>query len=388
MTQIRSLRVQLAAATFLAVASTVAISLTAAMGVMGYEEARVDARLSPQGRVARAELAANKRPTDTSALEEVLDVQRQVYGERGVIDRSVFAVIGLSTIGVGVIFALVFANRLSQPLETVSRAAKAVAAGNFAARAEVFPRAAGEAADLITDFNRMAQTLQSYDRQSTETLAAIAHELRTPLAILRGRLQGFQDGLYPFDGSHVMGMIRQVDGLSRIVSDLSLVSLAAAGRLSIDPTELDLARQMTALIDDLRPDLERQGLAVETDLRPALAWVDPNRLSQAVLALIDNVVVHARSGGNLRIETRSEVSHVILAVLDRGDGLPDAALERIFDPFWRSGLSLASRQDGHGLGLSVVSSIVRAHQGDVSVQARVGGGAEFRLILPRRGHAV
>jgi len=382
MSGLRSLRTQVAIATFVAVLATVAIAFGSAMGLMAVEDARVERLLSPAGRAARSELTANRLPDDPAALADVLAAQQRIYGERDQIDRPVLAAIIICALGAGSGFAVLFANRLSRPLTAVSRAAKTVAAGDFSARAKESPQAVGEAADLVANFNLMARTLESQERQSKEFLAAIAHELRTPLAILHGRLQGLRDGLYASDDETLTGMIRHVEALTRIVSDLSVVSLASAGRLPIYPTDLDLADEISVQLAELRPELGRQGLALEVDLQAAPARADPNRLRQVLLALIDNVVAHARSGGVVRVETRVDADGATLAILDRGDDLPIEGLDRVFEPFWRQGMSLTHDMGRHGLGLSVVASIAQAHGGDVSATRRDGGGACFVVRFP------
>ncbi len=229
----------------------------------------------------------------------------------------------------------------------------------------------------------MASSLERFQRQSVESSAAIAHELRTPLTILQGRLQGMVEGVFETKPRDLEGLIDQVESLSRIVSDLNIVSLAQAGRLSVHQEPVWLEESMASLLHTVMPDLEKAGLIVEADLRPANGFADASRVRQAALVLIENVKRHAAAGGSIRVETGVDDRQAFIRVLDRGPGINPDTVDRMFEPFWRSEASRSRATGGSGLGLSVVASIASAHGGSVSAAPRDGGGAVFELRLPR-----
>lgn len=325
-------------------------------------------------------------PPDAATLGRLVTEARRLEVE---LDRLVVLdVLGLALASAiaGAAIGAAQARRIAAPLDQVATALRRVAQGEFSARAGASPSATREVARLVGDFNTMAGALEALDRELREGSAAIAHELRTPLTILRGRLQGMRDGVFATGPRELDGLIRQVDGLARIVEDLRTVGLAATGHLELRRGPMDLAADVDALARTMAPEFAAAGMAVELDLRPAPLVADAARLRQAALALLDNARRHAAAGGQVRVEVsrpaRDAGGQVVLRVMDRGPGLPPGAAARVFDRFWRADGSRSREHGGSGLGLSVVRAIVEAHGGTVAAADRPGGGALFEARLP------
>ncbi len=155
-----------------------------------------------------------------------------------------------------------------------------------------------------------------------------------------------------------------------------------AGRLLLQPANLDLAQEIEAAVDALAPDFTAAGLTIERDLRPAPVRADPARLRQVVLVMLENARRYALTGGVARVETRRGEGMVYLRVLDRGPGLRVGDEERVFERFWRADESRSRDAGGTGLGLAVVKAIAEAHGGSAIAFARPGGGACFEIRLP------
>jgi two-component system, OmpR family, sensor histidine kinase AdeS len=376
------LRTQLIIAMVICVIGTVLVStvtsIVASDAIMaGYEEG-----LSPAARKLNDTIERFRIPTDFSAAPELIRKGQKLDQESENIGLWVGIGISAASALIGILIALFLATKIGRPLEAVSAAARRVADGDLTARIDIKVGGAGETNKLIHNFNTMARALERYDRQSSESTAAVAHELRTPLAILRGRLQGMREGLFKTEGSDIDGLIQQVESLTQIVNDLNTVSLAQAARLDIETAPVDVADVIETLARAVEPDLHAAGLSLETALSSVTAQADENRLRQATLALINNARSHGGTGGVVRLETGGDQDGPYIRVLDRGPGLPDGDADRLFDPFWRSDASRSRASGGSGLGLSVVASIVRAHGGSVHANPRIGGGAVFEIRLP------
>lgn len=294
-------------------------------------------------------------------------------------------VLGVTGGGVAVSAAVLFSRYVAQPVTSVGEAARLIRQGNLQARASYkgVSTAGAEIAALVEDFNALASALEDSERRLREDAAAIAHELRTPLAILTARLQGLIDGvLTAGEREHIM-LLRQVETLSKIVDDLRTISLANAGQLRINLEPVDLA----TVVADLLPATESQalsaGMGLSHELRSAKALADADRVRQIVGNLVDNAVRYAAQGGELRIETEETSGRAILRVLDRGPGLTEDVVEEIFRPFFRADASRSRASGGTGLGLAVVAAIVAAHEGHVSAANRRRGGVEFRIEFMR-----
>ncbi|WP_294269415.1 ATP-binding protein [uncultured Sphingomonas sp.] len=288
--------------------------------------------------------------------------------------------ITLAACVVGVALALAVAIRLArrivQPLGAVGEAARRIADGDLTTRIAPVRAAHGEAALLIADFNAMADRLQRMSDDVKLWNAQIAHELRTPLTILRGRLQGAKDGVFPLDDALVVGLMKQVEGLTRLVEDLRSVSLAESGRLELVVGDVDLAAEL----EDMRPILSSMlspaGFELEMTLEAGVVRADAARIRQAVVALVDNACRHA-SPCTLRLAVEFTRSEAVITVADKGPGLPPEFERSAFHQFVRG----TKNSGGSGLGLSVVQAIARAHGGDASYQ-RTNDRSLFRILLP------
>jgi two-component system sensor histidine kinase AdeS len=223
---------------------------------------------------------------------------------------------------------------------------------------------------LARDFNMLIARVERAERESRESAAALAHELRTPLTVISGRLQGMLDGVFRSDRSGLKLLQRQVELLNRLVEDLRFLTLFEAVQMAFHtrPVALDdLIRAILATYPD-----------VTAALTPLQVQGDPGRLTQAIVALIDNAQRHA--GGAERVDLVQEGREAVLRVFDQGPGISPADAQRIFDrPFRFEG----SAGDGSGLGLLVVRAVVRGHGGSVHIRTRPEGGSVFEIRLAR-----
>jgi two-component system sensor histidine kinase AdeS len=292
-------------------------------------------------------------------------------------DWLIIAALIMAALLIAIASGVQLARRIVLPLDAIADAARRIANDDLTARARIDDRTGGEIAGLADDFNHMAERLESLNRGMVDWNASIAHELRTPVTILRGRLQGVADGVFAMDERTLTSLLRQVDGLARLVEDLRVVSLADGGHLDLRLELIDLA----AIVDELQPavaeGLTAAGLICDWRLERATLVADPTRLRQAVLALIENARVHAEPGA-LAIRTEVQGPDVIIAVDDDGPGLPDALRTTAFEPFQRN----RARAQGSGLGLAVVRAVAEAHGGRAAYRPN-GGGSTFEIRLPR-----
>jgi two-component system sensor histidine kinase AdeS len=292
------------------------------------------------------------------------------------IDYLAFAASGVIAIVIAVVVSVQLARRIVLPLTSLAESARRIAGGDLTARAIAGDRSLGETAELVDDFNAMAARLEALSTRMTTWNAAIAHELRTPVTILNGRLDGVADGLFVLDASLLAVLRNQVRGLARLIEDLRVVSLADSGHLDVQLELTDLAvvvGDLRALVD---PMLTEGGFSPVWNLQPALFRCDATRIRQAVLALIENARRHA-TPGRLEICTAAEGAGATIAVADQGPGLDPGLSTEIFDPFRRGG----EDRDGSGLGLAVVRVIAEAHGGSAHHRANATGGSTFEIVL-------
>lgn len=295
-----------------------------------------------------------------------------------------WAWMGLTTLialALAVFVAVNLARRILLPLTSVAESLRRVAQGELDARAVSEDRSLGEAALLVDDFNTMAERLQRMAQEQLFWNAAIAHELRTPVTILRGRLQGLVEGVFVPDAAQFRSLLAQVEGLSRLIEDLRVVGLADGGYLELHWREVELSAEIDAVVQLVAPVLQDAGFRMEFDLLAAHVRCDPQRIRQALLALLENARSHAEPG-TLRIESRHSHGEYSLRVEDSGPGVPPELAEHIFDAFQRGGRSRSQGSGGSGLGLAVVRAIALAHGGQALCRPSLLGGSVFEIRWP------
>lgn len=292
---------------------------------------------------------------------------------------AVAALAAVSTV-LAFLTALRLTRRIVAPLTSVAVSARKIAHGDLTARAAVDDRSLGEAAMLVDDFNHMAAHLEISSDGVARWNALIAHELRTPITILTGRLQGLSDGVFRPDPALFRSLLTQAQGLARLVKDLRTVSLSDAGYLDLVCHEVELADELDAVIHLMKPALAEAGFSLSVELMPGRCAVDPTRIRQALVALLTNARLHARPG-ELRVMLSILDQQVEIMVADQGPGLPASFAENAFEPFRRH-VAEGEVVPGSGLGLAVVRAVAQAHGGDAIYEAR-NGGACFRIRFNR-----
>lgn len=280
--------------------------------------------------------------------------------------------------------AVLFAGRVSRPLRGLSAAARAVAAGNLDVQVPgAFVR---EIDDLAGSFNAMARSLADADRQRRQMTADIAHELRTPLAIIKGRLEGIQDGVYDAGPAQVERLLGEAALLERLIDDLRLLALAEAGQLPLyaeatAPQEL-LEDAAAALADQAH----QHGVTLHVQAGDALPLitVDPQRMLQVLTNLIGNALRYTAPGGQITLAAQADarLHEVTITVRDSGQGIAPEDLPHIFERFYRADRARTRSSGGAGLGLAIVRQIVLAHGGTIDAASRQGYGTTFTVRLP------
>ena len=304
-------------------------------------------------------------------------------GMRGV---AVTAMNNALLIGVlaGVVAALVAgaygARRIMHPLEAVSTATHQLAAGRYDQRVAL-PRER-ELAAVAEDVNTLAARLAETEARRVRLIGEVAHEMRTPLTVLDGYVEGLVDGVFAPGPQVLDEMSAEVRRLRRLAEDLSALSRAEEGRLDLRPVDTDLARVAEAAAERLRPQVEDAGveLIVETGGPVALRG-DPDRLAQVVTNLVGNALAATPPGGRIVVRAAHRDGHAQVQVADTGVGLAQADLDRVFERFYRVG-----PRAGSGIGLTISRKIAEAHGGTLgAASAGPGRGATFTLRVPARG---
>jgi signal transduction histidine kinase len=281
------------------------------------------------------------------------------------------------------IIGILLMRRMVNPLSEVIAAAESVSSGNLKTRIKT-NHSQSDLAALATHFNRMTETLERNDTERRAMLADIAHELRTPLSVLRGRLEGIMDGVYSPNESNIAQALEETYMLERLVEDLRLLTLAESRQLHFELNDTRLADLLQKVVSLFQP--QANGKHVTLELSPVpqdlMLHIDAQRLEQVIGNLIGNSLRHVPAGGKVVLGSQKAEGEVVLTVSDTGPGVPEEELPFIFDRFWRSEKSRARVTGGAGLGLAICKNLVEAQGGSITARNRTEGGLEVTIRFP------
>ena len=325
-----------------------------------------------------------------SLLPSIPELEPRLPGGLGHVPLLVIVLVGgcglslvLPLLALG-LAARAFKN-IATPLADVMAAADAVAEGDLSAR--VSNDIAGGFGDLAKSFNRMAEELERADQRRRNLTADVAHELRTPLHIIQGNLEGILDGVYEPAEEHIEATLDETRALARLVDDLRTLSLAEAGQLSLVWEPVDVAE----LLADVGTSFGGQAEAMGIDLRILAEPLpqdrqligDLGRLDQVLCNLVTNALRHTPAGGMVTLSAESIDSGIRINVQDTGEGIPAEELPYIFDRFWKGDRSRSHVGGaGSGLGLAIARQLVRAHGGRITAESEPGLGTKMIVELP------
>lgn len=281
--------------------------------------------------------------------------------------------------------AYLFARLALRPLAQFTRGFHELANGRFDTRVDANRR--DEFGALAADFNRLAEALARQRDSQREYIADVAHELRTPIAILRGELHALEDGVRALDRGAIDSLSAEVSRLTRLVEDLHLLAQSDTGALSYRMQRIDLAELLRDAAHTWAPQLERAGLTLRLDLRSDAAWIegDAERLQQLLANLLANAQRYTDAPGQVELSLRRNGRDWQVLIADSAPGVPAAALPRLFERLYRVDSSRARSHGGAGLGLAIAARIVEAHRGRIGASASALGGLAISVDLPAEG---
>ena len=353
-----------------------------------YVERREGTTPAPGGKITPApgELPANTAPQSTER-----ERRRPPLGTRELLFESrfrnaIWTGTGLAAL-LGVLLTLWLAHRLVRPIADLTSAARVIARGGTPP--PVPARGRDEVAELARAFNRMAERLAADEEQRRRLFAGVAHELRTPLSVIQGTLEGLLDRVIEPTPERIATLDSQTLLLARLITDLRDLSLAQAGQLRLNLQPIDAGPVVRETLEAVAPLADERGVALRSDVPGRLPRIDadPDRLRQIVQNLVENAVRYTPAGGEVRVAMRPDDAGLQLEVSDTGAGIAAADLPHIFRHFYRADQSRARTSGGMGLGLAIVKSLVEAHGGRVTVNSVVGSGSTFTVTFPGRQEA-
>lgn len=283
--------------------------------------------------------------------------------------------------GLALAAALLLSVPLTRPLRRLTAGARKMEQGDLTAR--VAPSGGVELEGLARALNQLASTLEIEEVLRRDAAADLAHELRTPVTGLISRIEAAQDDVMDDRAANLAAMHSEATRLARLIDDLARLSDAQKPGLLIDRQRVDLAEIATQRAEVDRENFAREQVDLDLHLLPAPVLGDAARLEQLIENLLSNALRYTDIGGQVSVRTFVDQEQSILEVRDTGIGIAPEELDLVFDRFWRSEKSRSRVHGGAGIGLAIVSELVRAHGGEIAVESALGSGTTFSVRFPR-----
>ena len=271
-------------------------------------------------------------------------------------------------VGAGLFF------QITSPLRKLNKAAGSIANGDLSQRVHVDSQ--DELGELGRTFNQMAENLERAETQRKHLIADVAHELRTPIAVIQANLEGILDGVLPLDFEQIASLHNETLLLNRLVADLRLVSLVESGQLKLERQELDIVSLLRQVVEPVQLQALQKDIRLTIEAEEGLpkVWIDPDRMAQVLSNLIGNALRYTPQSGQITVCAAFESgvnSAIRISVTDTGPGIEPTDLPFVFDRFYRADSSRTRANPGSGLGLAIVKQLVEAHGGRVEAVSPV-----------------
>ena len=303
-----------------------------------------------------------------------------IAGRGGPADAAFALVVMLLLFAVMAVMVLVAGSmrRLASPLGAVMDAADRVAEGDYGVRVQEDGPPPIRA--LARSFNTMTERLQNADRLRRNVMADVAHELRTPLSVLQGRLEGLIDGVYPRDDRQLVELLEETHVLSRLIEDLRTLALSDAGALTLQKESTDLVELVHDVVRSMQGEAEERSvsLTATSAIEKLTVDLDPVRIREVLTNLLSNALRHTAAGGSVTVSVSDRGGSAAVIVRDAGEGMSPEEVARAFDRFYKG-----SKSRGSGLGLAIAKSIVTSHGGDIRASSELGKGTTIEFTVPR-----
>ena len=309
---------------------------------------------------------------------EVLESIERLYLQR---QHFAFGAIAIGMLMAALLLGAGLSHWLSRRIRPLARATDSMIQGNYDVRVE--PSGHDELGRLGRDLNALAGTLAASRQERRQWIADIAHELRTPLSILRGEIEALQDGVRRLDRDALNSLSGEAARLARLIEDLHMLSLSDLGALSYHKEPVDLSEIAAETLDAQSAALQGKGITLKTDLQPAVIPGDAGRLSQVFGNLMQNTLRYTDTPGSLSVSVRKEEDGVAVEWEDSSPAVPAQDLPRLTERLFRVEGSRSRAGGGSGLGLAIARAIVEAHGGTITAGASALGGLRIAL---RFGH--
>ncbi|NWF52430.1 MAG: HAMP domain-containing histidine kinase [Nitrospirae bacterium] len=287
-----------------------------------------------------------------------------------------FLLFSLFAVGCAVtLFSIIFSRKLTEPIKKLDYAASAISAGDLKSRVEI--AGSDEIKRLSETFNKMAENLEKQDLLRKKLISNVAHELRTPITVIKGEVEGMMDGLVPADKEHLLSLYEEINRIKKILDGIEDISQAEVSAMWIKKQKIHLKPFLKSIVERFSRIFIDKGINFEFINGEEIELnADPDRISQIVINLLSNALKATERGGNIWVKTGKHDSEVFIEIGDTGHGIKPDDLPYIFERFYKVS------EGGLGLGLSIAKELAEAHGGRIVAKSTYGKGSSFTVFIP------
>lgn len=294
--------------------------------------------------------------------------------------RRQLLIMALAMLLLSTVLTIPITNYLSRPIEAVNQAVKRAALGDYSVTVEVNRN--DEIGQMARNINRLNETLLSNVELQQTQMAEIAHELRTPIAVILAEIEAIQDGVHRADPKNIDLLHDQIFNLRNIVNDLYDLSISEPGALRYRMEQIDLLPLVEQILAAHKAAFEQRQLSVTLDCKEdgLEVYADRQRFRQLLNNILSNSIKYTAIGGELQLQLRQDDEFVEISIADSAPGVDEAQIEQIFQRFYRQA---EQPERGSGLGLAIAKNIVKAHHGSIIAEKSELGGLVIHIKLPK-----
>ena len=326
-------------------------------------------------------------------MDNMMSSNSGIFGAfRAAVSEALFiAAIGASL--AAILLSILLSRRMVRPVKEMVDASQSIAKGEYHRRilhnSNSFLYTVDEFDDLALNFNKMAEKMEKTEEFRGQLIGDISHELLTPLSVIKGNIEGLQDGVVEEKNEAYRTILREASRMQRLVNDLQELSKVEAGEYPLDKTDTPIGSLFSSLVESLGPQFQEKKVSMNVDVenREKKVFVDSLRIGQVITNMVGNALQYTESGGNVLVTAKIFDGQLQVDVNDSGIGLSSEQLEFVFDRFYRVDKSRSRTGGGSGIGLTLAKLFVEAHGGTIWAESSgMGKGSVFSFTIPVSAH--
>lgn len=289
-------------------------------------------------------------------------------------------IISILAIGSIIFISILLSKSISNPIEKVSQVAKVIGNGKYKDKIKD-KSSIKEVDELILSINKLSTKLSEQEELRKRLTTDIAHELRTPITSVQGHLDAIIDGIWEASTERLISIREEVTRLSEIIGRLRYLAKFDSDNKELNKTKVNLNELIQNIVYNYESEALEKNIKINYNCDNITIYVDKNQFYQVIINLLTNAIKYTNNNGFINITSYYDNQWVNISIKDNGIGIPKGDLQYIFERFYRVDKSRSKNTGGIGIGLSIVKSIIDAHNGEIFVESKLNEGTEFLIKL-------